>query len=274
MSACCLAGCAGRRDRLEPLNRQVLKFNDAADKYVIKPATTVYTFVVPEPIRGLVGNFFENLDTGRVIVHGVLQGKPETAHTATGRFLANSTLGIGGLFDVATGMGLEHQDEDLGQTLGVWGVKRGAYIVLPFFGPTTARDGLDIPFRIVTNPFAYAETPLRVSTSVTRGLNRRAEAERQLRRLDEAAVDRYVFLREAYLQRRRFLIHDGEVPPEDLEEGLEDDLDLLDEDSEQLDEGDLDLLGDDAEDSPPDSPDADAGDVGASSMRKSRSPRR
>jgi len=231
------AGCAGNRDRLEPFNRAMLRFNTGLDRRVIKPATDVYTFVVPKPIRGLVGNFFENLDTPRVIVHNLLQGKRRDAHDATGRFIANTVFGLGGLFDVATPMGLEHQDEDLGQTLAVWGVKPGTYIVLPLFGPSTLRDGLDIPFQIVTNPFFYAETPLRLSTSITRGLNQRADAEQQLRALDDASVDRYTFLREAYLQRRRFLISDGELSEESIE-----DLDPVGDEFEPLDEEDLDLL--------------------------------
>lgn len=217
-----LLGCAtngDRRDPLEPINRGIYKFNDAVDKAVIKPVATGYKEVVPGPVRTAVGNFFSNLDDVLVLLNDLLQFKLEQAASDFSRLAWNSTLGIAGLIDVGSKMDLPKRNEDFGQTLGYWGVGNGPYLVLPFLGPSTLRDtvGLVVDSRFDPlwqhDPISERNTAYGLHTIDTRA--RLLDAEKVL---EEAAIDRYIFLRDAYLQRRRGLVYDGNPPREKLED--------------------------------------------------------
>jgi len=215
----------------ESLNRFTTGFNRGLDRVILKPISKVYVAVTPKPIRKGLGNAFDNLAYPNVILNDFLQGKFRQGFGDLGRFTVNSTIGIGGLLDVATRMGLEAHDEDFGQTLGVWGAPAGPYMVLPVLGPTTLRDLPDYPVRFVTNPLLYANPPIEASVplGVVRAADSRSRAEDSIKSRDEAAVDRYLFTREAYLQHRLFLIHDGQMPLPELPELPDDE----DEDTDQ-----------------------------------------
>jgi phospholipid-binding lipoprotein MlaA len=212
-----LTACASpqRPDPLEPWNRGVHAFNDAVDVAVVKPVATVWRDVVPQPLRRGVSNFFGNFGDLWSATNLALQGRLVDSLSDLGRFGANTVFGLLGFIDVATDMGLEKHGEDLGQTLGVWGVPSGAYIVWPFLGPSTLRDSFDIPASVAFSPStlvspesaAYALTSLRF-------VNLRAELLQATSLLDTIALDKYTFTRDAYLQRRRSLVYNGN-PPED-----------------------------------------------------------
>jgi len=220
--ACWLLVVAGSGGGCESLNRAVFRFNQGLDRYVIRPAVDVYEFVLPALVREGVGNVFATIGTAHTLANNLLQGKPADAVEDAARVATNLVFGLGGIFDVATAMGIPQNSEDFGQTLGTWGLGPGPYIVLPVFGPSTLRDAWDIPASVVTGPASYLSSlPARVALPVVGGLQERSEAEPLLRRRDESAVDRYAFTREAYLQRRRFLVHDGDVPEEDVLEDLD-----------------------------------------------------
>ena len=210
-----LAGCAtgtNPRDPLESFNRGVYKVNDALDKAILKPVAKGYRAVVPLPFRGGVSNFFNNLRDVPIAFNGLLQGRFRQAASDSGRFVINSSIGLFGIFDVASNLGLRKHDEDFGQTLGVWGVGSGPYLMLPLLGPSTVRDGSGLVVDFVTNPATYIfEEGQEVWTAFgLRILTLRASLLDAERLLEEAALDRYTFLRDAYLQRRERLIYDGE----------------------------------------------------------------
>ena len=235
-----LTGCAsapGRTamddDRWENLNRGVYKVNDTVDRAALKPTAKGYKKITPGFIRAAVGNFFSNLDYPATIVNQFLQGKGVTGLKDTGRFLLNTTLGVAGIFDVATPIGLEAHDEDLGQTLAVWGVSSGPYLMLPLFGPSTLRDAPSRAFDFFLDPLSWTEIPWEAEWGqrVLNVVDTRAE----LLSLDptlERAFDPYAFIRDAWLQRREFEIYDGNPPPETLdEEFIEEDEALLDDET-------------------------------------------
>jgi phospholipid-binding lipoprotein MlaA len=203
-------------DPFERVNRAVFSFNEAADDYVIKPAAEAYKFVLPEFVRTGVTNFFSNINDVLVAANNLLQGKPSNAVSDIGRFLVNSTIGILGFFDVATDMGLDKNREDFGQTLAVWGVGDGPYIVLPFFGPSNVRDtvglvvDIETDFMINTNKLNSDE---KNAVNGLRIINKRADLLDAGQLLEDAAFDKYSFLRDGYIQRRRSQIYDGEPPP-------------------------------------------------------------
>ena len=218
-----LAGCAtvppdaGRNpvDPLERVNRQVYEFNDRVDRYALKPAAQAYTSVVPKPVRSCIGGFFSNLGEVPNFVNDLLQGKPAAAATDACRLVINSTVGLLGCFDVATGMGLDRSTEDFGQTLGKWGFGPGAYLVLPLFGPSDLRDGLGKIVDFETDPVSYV-TPAHDGWYLTgvRTVDLRAGLFDAEKLVEGAALDRYSFIRDAYLQRRRNLVYDGNPPLE------------------------------------------------------------
>jgi phospholipid-binding lipoprotein MlaA len=217
LCACAING--NITDPLEPLNRGIYKFNDAADKAVVKPVARAYRAVTPAPVRTGVGNFFSNLGDVLVTANDLLQFKFRQAATDATRVLLNSTFGVAGLFDVATPAGLEQHNEDFGQTLGYWGMGPGAYLMLPLLGPSTLRDTVG---RVVDNygdPVTnIGHVPTRNSGIGARLVDRRAGLLDTDKLLEEAALDPYVFLRDAYLQRRRSLVYDGNPPPEEWED--------------------------------------------------------
>jgi phospholipid-binding lipoprotein MlaA len=217
--ALALAGCATSnsdpRDPLEGANRAVFAFNDKADEIVFRPAARLYRNVTRPGLREAVRNFFNNIDDLFIGANNLLQGKAEQAVNDWLRFAFNSTLGFFGVIDWASDMGLEKHNEDFGQTLGSWGVGDGLYVVLPLLGPSTLRDAAALPVDWAADP-VYRHTPVaeRNALTATRTIGRRADLLAASRTLEEAALDRYVFLRESYLQRRRSLIYDGRPPRE------------------------------------------------------------
>lgn len=235
------AGCAstpGRtvmgEDPWEGFNRGVYKVNDTVDRAALKPTAKAYKKVTPGWMRRGIGNFFANLEYPATIVNQFLQGKGVTGLKDTGRFLLNTTLGLGGLFDVATPVGLEAHDEDFGQTLAVWGVNSGPFLNLPLFGPSTLRDAPARVFDYFVDPLTYSsDIPWEVKWGerALKTVHTRAE----LLTLDptlERTFDPYAFIRDAWLQRREFEIFDGNPPPETLDE------EFFDEEDPALDETD------------------------------------
>lgn len=214
-----LGGCAATsndpRDPLESINRGIHTFNDGVDTMFIKPAAEVYQGVLPDVVRTGVSNVFSNLNDVIVALNNLLQGKVTTALSDFSRVLVNTTIGLLGIFDVATQAGLEKHDEDFGQTLGWWGVGDGPYIVLPFLGPSTARDTVGRVADYKVDPVTYIDPSHdRNIVQALRIINRRAELLSASRILAVAALDEYEFVRDAYLQRRRNLIYDGNPPRE------------------------------------------------------------
>jgi phospholipid-binding lipoprotein MlaA len=216
--AAALGGCAtgpDPRDPLERFNRGVYKFNDVVDKAVLKPTAQGYEAAVPPPVRGGVTNFFDNFRDVTTAVNDLLQGKMGAAVTDVGRVIVNSTIGILGVFDVASRVGLQKHNEDFGQTLGVWGVANGPYLILPLLGPSTVRDAGGLVVDYFTDPqmYIFTHTPENYAAAGVRLVSVRANLLESEKIFDAAATDRYAFLRDAYLQRRRNLIHDGNPPP-------------------------------------------------------------
>ena len=201
-------------DPWEPLNRSVFGFNRALDKATTKPLAKGYRKIVPEPLKKGVSNFFRNLSTPASVVNNFLQAKPEQGLSELGRFLFNSTVGIGGLFDVATAGGIADNREDFGQTAAVWGIPDGPYFMLPIMGPSTVRDTLLLPLRIISSPlYSYKNSSFRGKLTVLRIVDIRYRLLVTDKFLDESK-DPYVTLRESYLQNREYEIFDG-APPED-----------------------------------------------------------
>lgn len=201
-------------DPWEPMNRRIYGFNMTLDRYTAKPIAKGYEKVVPQVMRKGVRNFSNNLRGPLHIINNFLQGKGRNGATETGRFLLNSTVGIAGLFDVATAMGIEEHGEDFGQTLAVWGVPDGPFVIVPFAGPQTLRDALAWPLDFLVDPlFHYDNASVRDKLYGVRLIDLRARY-LPLEDLLEDAYDEYVTVREAYLQNRRFQVYDGD-PPED-----------------------------------------------------------
>ncbi|WP_290652020.1 VacJ family lipoprotein [Aquisalimonas sp.] len=213
-------------DPIEPVNRQVYDFNEQLDRFVAKPLADAYVFVTPRFARRGVTNFFNNMGEPGNAVNNLLQGKPGDSARDTGRFLINTTLGLAGLFDVATPLGLQDpSDEDFGQTLAVWGTPEGMYLVLPAYGPSTTRDIHDIPVSLATNPVSYAGGVIALPLYALNLVNTRARLEQAARFRSEAALDEYDFTRSAYRQYRDNLIWDGDPPEADFFDDLDDDFD-------------------------------------------------
>lgn len=212
------SGCASvqvpdERDPFEGYNRAMYAFNDDFDKAIFKPLATGYQKVVPDSINNSISNFFSNLDDVVVLVNDILQLKFEQSLSDFARITFNTTFGLAGLFDVATPMELPKHNEDFGQTLGRWGVGSGPYLVLPFLGPSTLRDGAALPVDWEVDPLLDIEdNDTRWGAIGLKAIDTRAGLLRASRILDTAALDPYVFMRDAYLQRRQNLVYDGNPP--------------------------------------------------------------
>jgi phospholipid-binding lipoprotein MlaA len=218
-SGCASAPDADPRDPLEPMNRAVYKFNDGWDDYIAKPVAGAYKDVLHIEIRSRVSNFFSNIQDILIGVNNVLQGKFQDGIEDWARFVFNSTIGLAGIHDVASDMGLEKHNEDFGQTFGRWGVGSGPYLILPFLGSSSVRDAVGTGVDYYFAPLADVRPiALRNSLFALYFVNTRAELLDASSILDQAALDRYVFQRDAYLQRRRSLIYDGSPPRERDEE--------------------------------------------------------
>ena len=196
-------------DPWEGINQTSFAINETADRYVLKPVATTYNTVLPGFARQGISNFFGNLGDISNGVNNLLQGKPVSAVSDLGRILINTTLGLGGLFDPASGLGLEKHNESFGQTLSVWGVPQGPYVVIPFLGPSTVTDMLARPFDTALDPVRMLyPVDHRNRLLATRLIDQRADL---LAAESVVFGDRYIFLRDAYLQRRNFNVNDGEV---------------------------------------------------------------
>jgi phospholipid-binding lipoprotein MlaA len=218
-----LQGCASMTPRnptdpLEPLNRKVSDFNDGLDRVVLKPTATLYREKVPPLVRTGVANFFNNVTDAWSAVNSLLQFRLQDAEENLARFHLNTMFGLFGIFDIASDLNIERHREDFGQTLGRWGVPAGPYVVLPLFGPSTLRDTFALPIdRRYDLVREVDPTGLRTGMNVLRVVDRRSNLIRVGNVLEEAALDRYSFTRDAYLQRRRAEIFQGseeqDVPP-------------------------------------------------------------
>ncbi len=221
-----VVGCAHTpssdpQDPFESVNRGIYQFNDALDRYALRPVAKGYSNVTPDPVERSVGHFFDNLFYPTTIVNSYLQAKFHNGTSDVARFIVNSTLGIGGLFDVATGLGLEEHDEDFGQTLGYWGLGQGVYLMLPLLGPSTGRDGIGLIADRFTNPLTYVD-----SLAVTFALQALylVDLRAGLLGFDQSvrnAFDPYLFVRGAYLERRLNAVHDGNPPREFRDENYD-----------------------------------------------------
>ena len=218
LGACAHSPIDDPSDPLEPVNRAMFTFNENLDRYVAKPAAKGYNAALPEEFRIGFHNFLINLTYPTVIVNDALQGKLIQSGRDTTRFVMNSVVGIGGLLDPAAMVGLERNDEDFGQTLGVWGVGPGWYLMLPFFGPSSNRDLVGRVGSSVTNPLSYARTSLSLPVTVFSLIDTRAQLLGAESVLDQQ-FDRYIFVRSAYLQRRQSLVYDGNPPREEVDYG-------------------------------------------------------
>jgi phospholipid-binding lipoprotein MlaA len=219
-----LQGCASGpqanpADPLEPLNRGVYRFNEGLDRTVLKPVATAYQDVTPQLVRTGVKNFFDNLSDVWSLVNNVLQGRPAEAGDSLFRFTTNTLWGVGGIFDVASELKIPRHKEDFGQTLGVWGLKAGPYVVLPLFGPSSVRDAAGLAVDMQGNLVSQVDNvPVRNSLTGLRLVNTRANLLNAGNLLDQAALDKYAFIRDAYLQRRQSLIKGSEQGNERMPE--------------------------------------------------------
>jgi phospholipid-binding lipoprotein MlaA len=216
-----LAGCAtgpnaDPRDPLEPYNRAVFGFNDAVDRTVLKPVATAYKSVTPSLVRTGVGNFFANLEDFWSLANSIFQLKGRAAADTFIRVGVNSFLGLGGIFDVADEMGIEKHKENFGKTLGYWGVPGGPYVVLPFLGNFTLRDAAALPVDFKGDLVSNLDhTQTKYSLKALNLVDTRANFLNASALIDGAALDKYTFTRDAYLQARRNAIYDGNPPDED-----------------------------------------------------------
>lgn len=216
-----LGGCAHTppddpADPLEKVNRAVFTFNEKADRYVLRPAAKAYEWTLPSVVRTGIGNFFTNLFTPTIILNDLLQLKFMAAGRDLGRFVINSTIGLGGLVDVATTEGMDVPDEDFGQTLGHWGIGPGGYLMLPFLGPSSNRDLLGAGGDYFTNPLIYLDNG---DVALALGALDTVDTRAQLLSFDsvlQQQLDRYVFVRTVYLQNRLNKVYDGNPPKEDF----------------------------------------------------------
>jgi phospholipid-binding lipoprotein MlaA len=208
-----LSGCAtgpNPRDPYESFNRKMFAFNDTVDKVALKPAATAYKSVLPQFVQTGVNNFFGNLADLWTGANNLLQGKGKDGLTDFARFGLNSTLGLLGVLDIGSDVGLQKHNEDFGQTMGAWGVPSGPYLMLPLFGPSTVRDAAGIPLDIKADPWAYKEPVyIRNSGIALRAVDQRASVLDASNLMEEAALDRYEFIRDGFLQRRESRIQDG-----------------------------------------------------------------
>ena len=215
------SGCAmtGDADPFQPVNRGFHTLNDGVDDVLVRPIAQTYVDYTPKSVRTGVSNFFDNVGYLNVILNDFLQGKFVQGFSDTGRFLINSTLGIGGLFDPATQMGFEKHNEDLGQTFGVWGLSEVAYLELPAFGPSSVRDAPGIPLSFYTNLLFHVGNPaVTIPLGIFGAIDKRSQLLDATRLRDESALDTYIFTREAYRQRRVHLLHDGDPPLEQFDD--------------------------------------------------------
>ena len=239
LSAC--ATTENNHDPIEPVNRGMDSVNDTVDRITLKPAAQGYTAVVPKPMRTAVSNFFDNATYLNTVLNDFLQGKGGQGISDLARFVVNTTLGAGGLVDVASSMGLERHEEDFGQTLAVWGAGQGAYIVYPLLGPNSVRNTPDFLTATATDPLFWAGFVLApqvtIPVAVLKYVDKRAGLLDASNARDEMALDPYIFTREAWRQNREYKIYDGNPPSkESTDDGWQEDDDWSAADEEKFDD--------------------------------------
>ncbi len=255
-------------DPIEGFNRAMFAFNDKVDAIIFKPVAKVYRFILPEPVRTSIRNFLNNLESPVIFANDILQGEFHRGSETTTRFLINSTIGLAGLFDVADNLGIERHEEDFGQTLAVWGVGDGFYLVLPFLGPSSVRDGVGLAVDSVMDPFNYvigsaaAANGLSRGRSIVEGVDTRAENIETLDQIRADSIDFYARIRSMYHQHRQFLIENGDDPDAITEPDL-----LIIDTGDEFGDDFGDAFGSDFEDdfAPLSNQDADAQDTGDAS---------
>jgi phospholipid-binding lipoprotein MlaA len=223
MALSVLVGCASvppdardPRDPWQPYNRAAFKFNTDFDNAFVKPTAQAYQWITPDPLDEGVTNFFNNIADATSAVNNALQFKLSRAGSDLGRVVVNSSIGFGGFFDVATNLGLPSYKEDFGQTLGYWGFDAGPYFVMPILGPSSLRDTFGFAGDVALDPFfSISKDQVYWGFVILRVIDRRAELLVAGELVDEAAIDPYILVRDAYLERRRTLVHDGNPPPTD-----------------------------------------------------------
>ncbi len=221
LTGCATTGPADPRDPIEGFNRAMFTFNDTLDRALIKPVAKGYRAIMPSPIDTGITNFFSNLADLGSALNNLLQFKLGRSASDVGRVLVNSTIGILGFIDVASNMNLEKYGEDFGQTFGYWGIGQGPYLVLPFFGPSGVRDGIGLYLDSYTDPVLYVNpVEVRNTLIVLRTIDKRADLLGASDVVEEAALDKYEFMRDAYLQKRESDINDGEIAFEEDDEDL------------------------------------------------------
>lgn len=219
-------------DPYERFNRASYQFTDAIDRKLLEPIADVYLEYTPEALRRPVNNFYRNLSYPSVMLNSFLQGKVRQGFSDLLRFLINSTIGVAGLADMAGHMGFQENNEDFGQTLALWGMKSGPYLFIPVYGPSTRRDVADIPASLFTDGLYYLAFALGGSAALVASLvaleivDKRASLSGPMKIRDQTALDPYLFVREAYLQQREYLIHDGKLPDDHYNNPLLDDFDV------------------------------------------------
>jgi len=216
LSGCATTGAGSTRDPLQPLNRAIFNFNETFDEVLLKPVAEGYRTVVPQVVRTGVTNFFSNIEDVWIAANNLLQGKPVAAMQDLVRVAVNTVFGLGGLIDIAYDEGLDKHNEDFGQTLGRWGIGSGPYLVLPFLGPSTLRDGVSLLAvdNAVEPVWNIDHVPTRNSLYAGRAVNARSGFLDAGQVMEDAALDKYRFVRDSYLQRRRSLVYDGDPPRE------------------------------------------------------------
>jgi len=246
-----LAGCAttttratNPNDPWQGWNRGVQSFNDDLDNVILKPMAKAYQWVTPKPVDEGVTNFFSNIDDIGVTINDFMQFKMMQGGMDASRFLVNTTVGVAGVFDVAGMMNLPKHNEDFGQTLGAWGVPSGSYLVLPFFGPSSPRDAIGLLGDALMNPLTYigfiggaAVNAATAGSRVVEVTDTRADLLTSEKIVDEAAVDRYDFIKNAYQQHRQYEVYDGNPPEEKDDEFSVDDVELLQNNDDGGDKG-------------------------------------
>jgi len=222
LTAGAVAGCAvgpTKEDPWEPFNRSMFSVHEAVDGAVLKPVAQGYVAIIPEPIRNAVSNVFGNINDFFAGVNFVLQGNGDRAGDTFGRVLLNTGFGLGGIFDLASMMGITKYPNDFGITFGKWGFPQGPYLFVPAFGPTTVRDGTGTLIRLYVGPVGYIhDVPLRNSLYGVGYVDTRAAVLPTESVVETAAIDKYRFIRNGYLRARQYQVYDGHPPPEEDED--------------------------------------------------------
>ena len=214
LSACASTGGRVNADPLEPFNRTMYAIHEPLDENIVKPIAQAYLDYMPRPVRTAVHNFFGNIEDFFSGVNGLLQGKPDKAGHDFGRVMVNSGFGFLGLIDIASDADIPRGGEDFGQTFGHWGIAQGPYLFIPLMGPSSFRDGTGLVIRIATSPIYYISPwEVRTALEILGPIDLRASLIGTTSLVEQAALDRYTFIRRSYLQRRQYEVYDGQPPP-------------------------------------------------------------